>query len=234
MPQHSQPATEGQGGGTRSRSHSPVIAAAVILVLVGVLLFLVLGPTDSTNGSNARHGGSAATTRATYAGIAVTHAQAEAPLLLRNYLGRQVNLRDYLGKGVFLTFIYTHCPDTCPLMVSHLHTALAEMSASERREFQIVAVSVDPRGDTPATVAHFLGVHGMTGRMQYLIGSATQLHAVWRAWGIDSVPDTSSPDVVEHTALIYGITGHGRIVVVYPANFTPRQIVHDAGLLARA
>jgi hypothetical protein len=38
--------------------------------------------------------------------------------------------------------------------------------------------------------------------------------------------------VVAHTALIYGITAHGRITVIYPSNFTPREIVHDAGILA--
>jgi len=98
----------------------------------------------------------------------------------------------------------------------------------------IVAVSVDPRGDTRSTVAHFLAVHEMTGRMLYLIGSSSALLRTWSNWGIASQRAANTPDLVEHTALIYGITGNGRIAVVYPANFSVGEIIHDAGLLAGA
>ena len=75
---------------------------------------------------------------------------------------------------MLVTFLYTHCPDVCPLIASKLHTALTEMSAPSGARWQIIAVSVDPRGDTPATVAQFLADHQMTGQMQYLIGSAAR------------------------------------------------------------
>jgi len=71
----------------------------------------------------------------------------------------------------------------------------------------IIAVSVDPRGDTPKTVAKFLAQHEMTGRMQYLLGSASELARVWKAWGVGSERDVKNPNFVEHSGLIYGITG---------------------------
>jgi cytochrome oxidase Cu insertion factor (SCO1/SenC/PrrC family) len=114
-----------------------------------------------------------------------------------------------------------------------LHTTLVKMSPAERREVQIIAVSVDPRGDTPSTVAQFLAAHEMTGRMQYLIGDAQQLGPVWKDWGV-SQETTTNPDVVDHSALIYGITAAGKIVTIYQATFTPAQIIHDVPLLARA
>jgi protein SCO1 len=226
MAEQSQP-TSPAGREASTRRRRSLIAVGVLAVLVGLLLFLLLGPTTSTNGSTK----SAART---FNGIALAHPTPAPPLQLRNYLGQPVNIASFRGKALLVTFIYTHCPDTCPLMVSHLHTALGEMSASERAHLQIVAVSVDPRGDTPAAVAHFLAVHGMTGRMQYLIGSAPQLHAVWRTWGIRASPDTSSPDAVEHSALVYGIDARGQIEVIEPANFTPAAIANDAALLAGA
>ena len=63
----------------------------------------------------------------------------------------------------------------------------------------------------------------MTGRMEYLIGSRPQLLRTWRAWNILAKgPRTaSSPDVVEHSALIYGISASGTITTLYPSNFNP-------------
>jgi hypothetical protein len=49
-----------------------------------------------------------------------------------------------------VTFIYDHCPDICPLIVSHLHTALGELGP-EAKKLQIIGVSTDPFGDTPKT-----------------------------------------------------------------------------------
>src|SRR5947207_2165006 len=105
------------------------------------------------------------------------------PLRLDNSLGQPVNINNYRGKAVLVTFIYDHCPDVCPLIVSHLHTAQAELG-TQARKLQIIAVSVDPRGDTPTTVKRFLAEHRMTGRMQYLIGSRPRLERTWRAWHI--------------------------------------------------
>jgi protein SCO1/2 len=152
------------------------------------------------------------------------------PLKLKNSLGKPVDLASYRGKAVLVTFIYTHCPDVCPLIVSHLKTAQAELGA-KADDMQIVAVSTDPRGDTPKTVAAFLKAHGMAGKMQYLIGNRAELGHVWKTWNIVAKPDKAGRDLVEHSALIYGIGADGKITTLYPANFKPAQIVHDVPLL---
>ena len=156
------------------------------------------------------------------------------PLKLTNYNGKPVNIDQYSGKAVLVTFIYDHCPDICPLIVSNLHAAQNQMSAAERKQLQIIAVSVDPKGDTPQTVKKFLADHQMTGRMDYLIGSRPQLENVWADWNIiaKNDPSNKNPDAVEHSALIYGISGTGDITTLYPANFKPDQIVHDVPKLA--
>jgi len=205
---------------------------AGMLVVLGVLLGLLLHRSSSVQGP----AGTATAQSAIYSGAPLTRAEAVPPLALRNYLGTPVDIRSYRGKAVLVTFIYTHCPDVCPLIVSHLHTALTQMPAAERRRLQIIAVSVDPRGDTPATVSRFVTAHEMTGQMQYLIGSASALRHVWADWSIASQAERAAgkPDLVAHSALIYGITAHGKVTVVYPANFTSNEIVHDARVLAAA
>ena len=166
-----------------------------------------------------------------YAGSAATPLKPAPPLSLRNSLGKPVSLAQFKGKAALVTFIYTHCPDVCPLIVSHLHTAQAELGR-EARKLRIIAVSTDPRGDTPKTVAAFLSAHQMTGRMEYLIGSRKQLGRVWKDWNIVARPAKSGRDLVEHSALIYGISASGKVTTLYPANFTPAQIVHDVPILA--
>jgi protein SCO1/2 len=142
-----------------------------------------------------------------------------------------VDLRDYRGKAVLVTFLYAHCPDTCPLIVGHLNTAQAELGAAARR-LRIVAVSTDPRGDTPGAVARFLRRRRMAGKMNFLIGSRAELGRVWKAWHIVANPAKAKPDRVEHSALVYGISGSGKVTTLYPANFKPAWIVHDVPLLA--
>ncbi len=154
------------------------------------------------------------------------------PLALRNYLGQRVNIDQYRGKAVLVTFLYTHCPDVCPLIAANLRVAQNLMGAKTAAKAQIIAVSVDPHGDNPQTVAAFLKVHGMTGRMQYLIGSARELGRVWEAWGVGSQQDAQQPELVNHTALIYGISASGKRTTIYPANFKPSEIAHDVPLLA--
>ena len=181
-------------------------------------------------------GGSARTAthaakRFQWAGAVANPPRPEQPIKLRNYDGRLVDLAGYRGKAVLVTFIYDHCPDTCPLIVSHLHTAQAELGPAASR-LRIIAVSADPRGDTPRTVRAFLRRRQMLGRMDYLIGSRSRLEPVWRRWGILAKADPKNPSAVEHSALIYGISGSGKVTTLYPANFKPSDIVHDVPRLA--
>jgi protein SCO1 len=156
-----------------------------------------------------------------------------APLLaLRNYLGQPVNIASYKGKAVLVTFLYTHCPDVSRLITSKLRVAQNLMGAATAAKAQIIAVSVDPRGDTKQAIASFLAKHEMTGRMQYMVGSAHELTTVWKVWGVGAERDAKKPECVDHSGLIYGITGSGKRLTIYASNFRPSDIAHDVPLLA--
>ena len=152
-------------------------------------------------------------------------------IALANYNGEAVRLSQLRGKAVLLTFIYDHCPDTCPLIVAKLHQAL-ELLGRKASQVEVVAVSVDPVGDTPKTVRAFLVKHGMLGRMKYLIGSKAQLAPVWKQYEISSEASPQGREV-SHTALVYGITAKGEQLALYDQQFQPGEIAHDVQLLAR-
>ncbi len=166
-----------------------------------------------------------------YFGTLALPARQAPPIHLRNYLGQPVTLGEYRGKAVLVTFLYTNCPDICPLITSNLRVALNMLGARASRT-QIIAVSVDPRGDTPAAVARFLSAHEMVGRMQYLIGSAPELERTWAAWSVGSTREAGQPELIAHSALVYGVSAAGRLTTIYPASFEPDEIVHDVPKLA--
>jgi protein SCO1 len=203
------------------------LALLVAMLVAGGIVLASSGGSSSTPPTPA----SAGQAKLDAAGM-LTPVAAAPPLALRNYLGEKVNIAAYRGKTVLVTFIYTHCPDVCPLITSNLRVAQNLMGAATAAKTQIIAVSVDSRGDTRKTVGAFLANHEMTGRMQYLIGSTRELAAVWKAWGVGSERDAKNPSLVEHSGLIYGITGSGKRLAIYAANFRPSDIVHDVPLLA--
>src|ERR1700691_205046 len=212
----------------RSRGLDPriLLSLLVLVVIAGGVAVLVIGGNSRPQiaGASPVHG----QYRATEVFSPPTPAP---PLALRNYLGRPVNIDSYRGRAVLVTFLYTNCPDICPLITASLHATL-ELLGSRASHVQIIAVSVDPRGDTPKAVAAFLARHKMTGRMQYLIGSAHELARVWKAWGVGSERDASQPQFINHTGLVYGISASGRRTTIYAANFIPAELAHDVPLLA--
>jgi protein SCO1/2 len=206
------------------------------LLAVPVALALVLALLSGCGSSDSKKRaatGTASTAKPAYKAEAVLSPPTPAPpLQLHNYLGEPVNIAQYRGKPVLVTFIYTHCPDVCPLITSNLRVAQNLMGAGGSSKAQVIAVSVDSRGDTRKTVTAFLKAHEMTGRMQYLIGSTKELARVWKAWGVGSERDAKHPDFVEHSGLIYGITAKGLRTTLYSASFRPATIAHDVPLLA--
>jgi protein SCO1/2 len=203
-------------------------ALALLLGVVAALSFvLIRGPGKPVlpGGAQQYPAGSG------YYGTLALPAEQAPPIHLRNYLGQPVTLSEYRGKAVLVTFLYANCPTICPLIASNLRVAL-NMLGRRDSEVQVIAVSVDPRGDTPANVARFVREHGMVGRMQYLIGSAAELAPTWAAWKVGSTREVGQPDLVSHSALVYGISAGGRLTTIYPATFEPSEIAHDVPRLA--
>ncbi len=204
----------------------PLLAALLLLCLAGVLGGC--GSSGVATGDTTGNGGVVGTG---FQGLVIKPQKAAPALALRNYTGAPVNLDSYRGKAVLVTFVYTHCPDVCPLIVSNLAAAQRQLGA-RASHVQIIAVTVDPKNDTAGAVRKFLVERGAAGRMDYLIGTRRQLAPVWKAWGV-AVTVNKYEDTEAHSALVFGVNPQGKIAVVYSSAFTPAQIVHDVPLIER-
>lgn len=150
---------------------------------------------------------------------------------LRDQDGKSVSFDRYRGTPVVLSFVYSTCQDTCPIMASQIRTALQDMG-SAAKHLPVLLISVDPKGDTPTRARRFLNEQRLTGRAEYLLGSRAQLAPVWREYGIQ--PQDAAQGGYDHSSYVVLVDSEGRQRVSFPAEqLTPPALVHDIRTLQR-
>lgn len=152
------------------------------------------------------------------------------PFALTDQAGRRVALDGLRGRVVLMTFLYTRCPDVCSLMAATLNTALRAFEAGD--PVSVLAVSVDPQGDTPAAVDDYVDRLGLLPGFRYLTGTPTELAAVWKAYGIAAQQRLDAP-ITEHTAATYLIDARGARRALYRDDAPADLIVRDVRALLR-
>lgn len=78
---------------------------------------------------------------------------------LVNQDGKRISLRQFRGKAVLLTFIYTRCPlpDYCPLMSTNF-SVIEEALKKDPKAFaktHLLSISFDTKNDTPAVLRKY-------------------------------------------------------------------------------
>jgi len=164
-----------------------------------------------------------------FAGGELTPPKTAPPIALHDANGTPVTLAAQRGRYVLVTFIYTHCPDVCPLITKNLNAALRVIGPSARKQVRVLAVSVDPVGDTPKAVKAYAREKHLFPQFQYLIGTRAELRRVWKAWHVLAVE--SKPDLVDHVAYTALIDSNGKERVLYDSSVHATQVVHDLRVL---
>ena len=145
--------------------------------------------------------------------------------------GRTVQLSSLRGQVVALTFLYTSCPDVCPLTASRFKETQDQLGA-DARKVAFVAVSIDPERDTPQAAQAFSTEHGLSRNWSYLIGARAQLAPVWAAYGIGVRPDAAKP-TIGHNDAIYLIDARGRKRVLLHSEDLAASLLSDLRVLLR-
>ena len=143
---------------------------------------------------------------------------------LTDQFGKRVSLAQFAGKPVVLTFMYTHCPTVCPVMAEKLHSTMLDLGHDAQR-VGVLAISVDPKGDTIAAALAFSKEHRMVTSWHFLIGTQAELAPVWSAYTIDAQPVAAT--VSMHTAVLFVIDQQGRERLLLDQDFTPAQLTSD-------
>ena len=144
--------------------------------------------------------------------------------------GRAVTLSAQRGQVIALTFLYTNCPDVCPLTATRFRAAQTELQTDASR-VTFIAVSVDPDRDTPKAVQDFSAAHGLASNWYYLVGGRAQLSPVWAAYGIGVQAGSST---VTHNDAVYLIDRNGRERVLLHSEDLATDLANDLRALLKS
>lgn len=132
--------------------------------------------------------------------------------------GAEVRLDQFQGKAVLFLFGFTHCPNVCPTSLTNLTDVYQALTPEERKQVQVVFISVDPNRDTPQTLAQYLtsfdpSFLGLTGRKPAI--DQTVL-AYGGSYEMVAGPTNQPNDYsVNHSAYTYLVNPSGKLELLY-------------------
>lgn len=147
---------------------------------------------------------------------------------LRDQNGHWLALRTLRGHIVAVTFLDSQCHEQCPVEGREL--AVVQHRLGRHTPLVVLAITVAPHHDTPASVRHFMREMGMTGRWYWLTGSPAALRRVWRDYGIAVWSTKAGP---QHTSALYLLDHAGWIRVADGIPLLPYQLVESVRALLR-
>ncbi len=157
--------------------------------------------------------------------------QVPLDLLFRDEHGTAVKLGDYFGKKpVVLALVYYTCPMLCNQILNGTAGSLKTISFDAGKEFEVVAVSFDPK-DTPETALAkkqaYLERYNREGAEQgwhFLSGDEAQIKALAEAVGFTYRWDEKTQQYI-HASAIMVVTPQGKLSkYFYGIEYSPRDL----------
>jgi protein SCO1 len=147
--------------------------------------------------------------------------------------GTRLSLEALRGKVVAVTFIYTSCADTCPLLTAKMATVQSRLGAEFGPKVAFVSISIDPERDTPSVLKRYAAAHGANSAgWAFLTGTAAEIKEVARRYGVFA-RRTDRGDV-DHTFLTSLVDRAGALRVQYMGvRFDPDEMLRDLRSLLR-
>jgi len=185
-------------------------------------------------------GGSSATDREVVSGVSVHDTDNLHGIVLpRAYRVPDVRLEDVHGRPYDLAraatgpltlvyFGYTHCPDTCQVVMANLASAMTRLDATQRRQVRTVFITTDPQRDTAATLRGYVArfdptFEGATGPMRSIV-------RLGKAVGVPIARGAKLPSGgydVSHGTQVLGVVHGGRVPYVWTEGTAPSALADD-------
>jgi protein SCO1/2 len=149
------------------------------------------------------------------------------PFTLISQDGRSVALADLRGKVLAVTFIYTGCPDICPLVTQKMVEVQNALGAAFGAKIAFVSITLDPERDTPAVLKDYAQSWGAKpDGWMFLTGSPAAIRDVTRRYGVFFAKKEDGS--VDHTQLTTLVDADGQMRVQYIGwRFNPDEFRHD-------
>ena len=147
--------------------------------------------------------------------------------------GAALSLADLRGTPVVVTFIFTTCRSTCPVLTSKLVAIQRRVSGAAKPTVFFVAITVNPETDTPEILKAYAKTHGADLRSwAFLTGPPASINDVARRYAV--FQKKRSADDIEHTFLTSLIDAKGVLRVQYQGvEFNEEEFIADLHALAK-
>ena len=169
-------------------------------------------------------------------GDAPQHTSQESPLpkiapapefMLTSQDGAHVTLADFRGKVVAVTFIFTLCTATCPVLTPMMSFVQDRLGADFGAKIAFVSITVDPERDTPEVLKEYAQAFGANlAGWSFLTGTPAAIREVTHRYGVYA--SRSENGDVDHTFLTSIIDPNGILRVQYlGVRFDPEEFRRD-------
>lgn len=128
------------------------------------------------------------------------------------------------GKLVLVGFIYTTCPDVCPLMTASMRLVQDGLKPGESKSVHFLSITTDPEVDTPEVLASYARRYKVDfSNWSFLTGDIKALQPVWKAFGVKV--QRKARGLVAHTPLMAVVDGAGAMRFAYYDTSPDHKIV---------
>ena len=147
---------------------------------------------------------------------------------------------DFANKVIVMGFIYTNCPDVCPLTVHHMQQIQETLTKEERNDVYFVALSFDPDRDKPYILKKYAEVREIDfSNFEFLTGNKTEIDSLLDIMNVYAFPGdtTKGPNgerfyYMTHTDRITLIDKNGNIREDYSGSHADiNKLLEDIKLL---
>jgi protein SCO1 len=141
--------------------------------------------------------------------------------------GTQVTLADLRGKVVAVTFIFTLCTSTCPVLTPMMSFVQDRLGHDFGSKIAFVSITVDPERDTPQVLKAYAQSFGANlDGWSFLTGDPPVIQDVVRRYGVYAAKDETGD--VDHTFLTSIVDRNGILRVQYlGVRFDPEEFRRD-------
>jgi len=147
--------------------------------------------------------------------------------------GKPIALADLHGKVVAVTFIFTLCSATCPVLTPMMSLVQDRLGRDFGTNVAFLSITVDPDRDTPDVLKLYAQMHGVdVPGWSFLTGEPSAVQDVIRRYGVFAAK-TANGDI-EHSFLTSIIDRRGVLRVQYlGVRFDPEEFRRDLVTLLR-
>src|SRR5690349_12939169 len=71
--------------------------------------------------------------------------------------GKTFRFANARGQHVLVTFIFTTCPDVCPLLTANFAAIQRTLENEHVKDYLMLSITTDPERDTPTTLKEYAG-----------------------------------------------------------------------------